>query len=146
MCRSSFSAEYLCNVLVDIKRLGPQHTWLRPGDSNKGSGQWIFSCKHNSDVLWKLRSVHRVIECKLKNYISEFIARNLTCFFTQHHSIKWFQNQEIIAVEKEIWKLDKRNGFWPIHSLLVWIERIWKFFEFGLSLTKVWRDFAHLAL
>jgi hypothetical protein len=27
--------------------------------------------------------------------------------------------------------------FWPIHSLLVWIERIWKFFEFGLLFTKV---------
>jgi hypothetical protein len=30
--------------------------------------------------------------------------------------------------------------FWPNHSLLVWIERIWKFFEFGLLLTKVGRD------
>jgi hypothetical protein len=36
--------------------------------------------------------------------------------------------------------------FWPIHSLLVWIERIWKFFEFGLLLTKEGEDFAHLAL
>ncbi len=36
--------------------------------------------------------------------------------------------------------------FWPIQSLLVWIEHIWKFFEFGLLLTKVGRDFAHLAL
>ncbi len=36
--------------------------------------------------------------------------------------------------------------FWPNHSLLVWIERIWKFFEFGLLLTKVGRDFSHLAL
>jgi hypothetical protein len=37
-------------------------------------------------------------------------------------------------------------AFWPFHSLLVWKELIWKFFEFGLSLTKVGQDFAHLAL
>jgi hypothetical protein len=36
--------------------------------------------------------------------------------------------------------------FWLIHSFHVWIERIWKIFEFGLLLTKVRRDFAHLAL
>jgi hypothetical protein len=26
--------------------------------------------------------------------------------------------------------------FWPFHSLLVWIERMRKFFEFGLLFTK----------
>jgi hypothetical protein len=36
--------------------------------------------------------------------------------------------------------------FWPIHSLLVWIERIYRIFEFGLLLAKVGRDFAHLPL
>jgi hypothetical protein len=36
--------------------------------------------------------------------------------------------------------------FWPYHSLLVWIESTWKYFEFGLLLIKVVRDFAHLAL
>jgi hypothetical protein len=35
---------------------------------------------------------------------------------------------------------------WPIHFLLVWEESIGKFFEFGLLLTKVGRDFAHLTL
>jgi hypothetical protein len=34
--------------------------------------------------------------------------------------------------------------FWLNHSFLVWIERIWEFFEFGLLLTKVGREFAHL--
>ncbi len=35
-----------------------------------------------------------------------------------------------IAVEKENWFKGTvaSDGFWPIHSLLVWIERIWKFF------------------
>jgi hypothetical protein len=36
--------------------------------------------------------------------------------------------------------------FWPIHFLLVWTESIWKFFEFGLLLTEVGREFAHLTL
>jgi hypothetical protein len=36
--------------------------------------------------------------------------------------------------------------FWSNHSLLVWTERIWKFFEFGLLLAKVGQEFAHLAL
>jgi hypothetical protein len=36
--------------------------------------------------------------------------------------------------------------FWPNHSLLVWIEHNWKFFEFGLQFTKVGGYFAHLAL
>jgi hypothetical protein len=34
----------------------------------------------------------------------------------------------------------------PVTLALVWTESIWKFFEFGLLLTKVGRDFAHLTL
>jgi hypothetical protein len=37
-------------------------------------------------------------------------------------------------------------AFWHIHSLLVWLERIKRFFEFGLLLAKVGQDFAHLTL
>jgi hypothetical protein len=39
-----------------------------------------------------------------------------------------------------------RDVFWPNHSFLIWIEHIWKLFEFGLLLTKVGQDFAHLVL
>jgi hypothetical protein len=36
--------------------------------------------------------------------------------------------------------------YWPTQAILIWIEHAKKFFEFGLLLTKLGRNLAHLAL
>ncbi len=36
--------------------------------------------------------------------------------------------------------------YWPTQAILIWIEHAKKFFEFGLLLTKLGRNIAHLVL
>ncbi len=66
-----------------------------------------------------------------------------TVHMKQNKSTKREQTRKLQYQEKKSCQSLKGQQrdmvFQPFHSLLVWIERIWKFFEFGLLLTKLGR-------
>ncbi len=52
----------------------------------------------------------------------------------------------LLAIQKFLKGQYREMVFWPNHSLFVWIERIWKFFELGPLITKIKHNLAHLVL